>query len=79
MVEGGNGWPRYETLVLDKLNALGNDVKALERQIADLQSQEIGQLKVEVAMLKVKSGLWGAAAGFLPASLLVAFQLMQGT
>lgn len=72
---GGNGWGRYEERVLSELIDLKNDVKALSREINNLKQDEISKIKVEVAMLKVKSGLWGAAAGFIPAAVIVALQL----
>lgn len=71
----GNGWGRYEERVLSELIDLKADMKALAREINDLKQGELSKLKVEVAMLKVKSGLWGAAAGFVPAAVIVALQL----
>ena len=44
-------------LVLEKLERL----PALE--------QEIGAMRVEIALLKQKAGLWGAVAGLIPGAL----------
>ncbi len=34
-------------------------------------------MSVEIAMLKVKSGLWGAMAGVIPAALILIYQLLR--
>ena len=74
----GNGWSGYEKLVLARLEQLDERLVHLDNRITRMQDEEITRLKIEVAMLKVKSGLWGAAAGMLPVGLFVAFQIMAG-
>jgi hypothetical protein len=68
--EGQAGWGAYERLVLSKLDELGEDIKAMQKE----QSRQ----SVEIAMLKVKSGLWGAVAGLIPFALYVAYALSGG-
>lgn len=65
-----NGWPEYQRLVLAKLDELSSDVKEIQATQAR-QNQDI-------AVLKVKSGLWGGAAGLIPFGLWVAYALIQG-
>lgn len=72
-----NGWSQYQKLVLAKLESLEDEVKETREQIASLSNTEVRNLQIEVAMLKVKSGLWGAAAGFVPAALFVAYELIS--
>lgn len=50
-------WGEYEKLVLDKLDTLEEGQKALV--------DEVTKVRVELARLQVKSGLWGAAASIL--------------
>lgn len=70
MVELPNGWNRHEKLVLDAL-------VRIERKVDD-QAEAMVKMRVEIAMLKVKSGLWGAAAGFLPALIVMGAIFVRG-
>lgn len=54
-----NGWREYQRLVLFQLQG---HTERLERI-----DQSVESLRLEIAMLKLKSGLWGAAAGALAA------------
>lgn len=62
-----DGWSAYEKLVLDKLDSL-------EHGLEDLRGEVVG-VRIDVATLKVKAGIWGAAFGMVPAlvTALVAF------
>ena len=64
------GWGAYERLVLAKLEELSEDIK-------EIQSTQARQ-NVEIAMLRVKSGLWGATAGLIPFGLWIAYALLGG-
>jgi hypothetical protein len=55
------GWDGYEKLVLDKLNRLDEGLLRVE--------DKVEALTIDVAMLKVKAGVWGATAGLIPASV----------
>ena len=74
----GNGWSGYQRLVLGRLDALDKKVEMLADDIHEMQREDINALKIEVAMLKVKAGIWGAAAGLLPAALFVGYQIIGG-
>jgi hypothetical protein len=56
----GNGWDQYQLLVLEKLAKLEENDKCIDKKVGDL--------RVDVAQLKVKAGLFGALAGFLGAA-----------
>lgn len=62
-----NGWPEYQKMVLRQLEQLDDDIKSLESQVI--------RLRIDVAQLKVKAGMWGAVAGMVPALItaIVAF------
>lgn len=53
-------------------------LNTVQTRINDLQSAEIGELKTEVALLKLKAGVWGAVAGMLPATVLILYQQASG-
>ena len=55
-----NGWKEYQKLVLDKLETLEAGLACVDKKV--------GNLRVDVAQLKVKAGVFGALAGFLGAA-----------
>ena len=67
---GGNGWQEYQRLVLHELASLRTDLASL--------SKAQGDIKVELGMLKVKSGLWGLLGGFVPVAIAIAMKFMGG-
>ncbi len=64
-------WSAYEKMVMSKLDSL-------DRGLLDMQEQLV-LVRVDVATLKVKSGVWGAAAGLIPAAITVAFVILSGS
>jgi hypothetical protein len=56
-----NGWGKYQIMVLEKLDDLEERGKCIEKKVGDL--------RVDVAQLKVKAGVWGAVAGFIGAAV----------
>lgn len=54
-----NGWNTYEKLVMSELSDLKRDVESLH--------EELILMRIDIAMLKVKAGAWGALAGAIPA------------
>ncbi len=65
----GNGWGEYSKLVLQKLQ----DHETLLKDI----NEALIQVRVEIAMLKVKSGVWGAMAGAVPSAIAIIFFYMK--
>lgn len=50
-----NGWSEWSKHVLIELKRLDADMKTANAQLSEI--------KLEIAMLKVKSSLWGALSG----------------
>ena len=65
-----SGWSAYEKLVLDKLETLEQRVDAVDEKVV--------LVRIDVAQLKVKSGMWGAAAGFIPALVTALVVFLSG-
>lgn len=65
-----NGWSAYEKLVMDKLETLETRADRIDEQIV--------LLRLDVASLKVRAGIWGATAGLVPALMTAAVVLVQG-
>lgn len=57
-------------LVIFRLDALSDDVRRVE--------DKVEAIMVDVAMLKVKAGVWGAVAGTIPAAVAVLMTIAGG-
>lgn len=69
-LKGGNGWQEYQRLVLHELKEHTDSLSEF--------SKELNSVKVEIGMLKVKSGLWGLLGGFVPVALAVLMRVLGG-
>ena len=67
-----NGWSKYEKLVMDKLDEHDDRFGNVEEMLT--------QVRVDIATLKVKAGLWGGIGGLIPVVIaLVMFFASKGT
>lgn len=62
-------WESYSRLVLTKLDEH-------EDVLQDI-SKELTNIRVDIGMLKVKSGLWGLIGGFIPVAIAVILNLLK--
>jgi hypothetical protein len=67
-LQGGNGWQEYQRLVLHELKQHTDSLEAVSKRMTAME--------IQVGMLKVKSGLWGLAGGFIPVAAAVAMKLL---
>jgi hypothetical protein len=58
MVPEANGWNEWSRHVLAELERNNDELKELRSALEGI--------RVEIATLKVKAGVWGAAAGLIP-------------
>lgn len=65
----GNGWDKYQKLVLAKLDDHDDLLKEINKQLTDI--------KVEVGQLKIKAGVWGAIGAAIPTIGAVLFILLK--
>jgi hypothetical protein len=78
-MDGGglNDWVEYRRLILSELQRLNDSFGEFDKKlnlfkdsitvrIDVLRSDDIAKLRVEVAMLQVKAGVWGLVAGLIP-------------
>ncbi len=73
----GNGWEEWSKFVLKELKRLSNASESFPKAMQKLTekvNEELTELKTEVAMLKVKSGVYGLVGG---AILLLAFYISK--
>jgi hypothetical protein len=60
--DGRSPWSEYRRLVLRELEQLGKEVENI-RMMA-------GELKTEVALLKLRASVWGVAAGAISSAVI---------
>lgn len=66
-----NGWNEWSKFVLKELERLNHCYENLNKTA--------GRIQTEIAMLKVKSGIWGAIGGAIPVMIgLVIWLLREG-
>lgn len=89
--EAARSWIEYRRLVLGELERLNASMMVVDRKIdeaATAHRREINQrdteisaaiasLRVDIAMLQVKSGVWGAAAGIMVVVASILLQLIK--
>lgn len=63
--DGWNEWRQYVLLTL----------KSLVKDIAEMKSM-LSNYHTEVAVLKVRAGIWGAIAGLVPSTIVLVYWLM---
>ena len=64
-----NGWNEWSIYVLKELKRLNVNYEGLQKDVRSIH--------VEIATLKVKSGLWGAVGALVPVSVALAFMLLK--
>jgi hypothetical protein len=57
-----DSWREYRRLILAELERINKSIVDINAKIEQFRADEISQIKVAIAMLQVKSGVWGAIA-----------------
>jgi len=63
-------WDEYRRLVLTEIKRLTDEIRherANARQVAHAHLASISAIEREIAILKVKCGMWGLTGGLIPA------------
>lgn len=74
------GWGEYRKLILAELERLSRCIGDVDRKLDGFRSDEIGKLKTEITALQLsvatlrttldlKSSVWGALGGAVPAAI----------
>ena len=63
-----NEWNEWRQHILISMEKQETELKGLR--------EEVSNIKQEIAMLKVKSGMWGALAGAIPVIIMLAIQAL---
>ena len=78
----GNGWK--EKYILDQLKRSSDGIADINltmikvrKEITDLKVISLGEIRVELAKLKITAGVWGAIAGAIPSLAAVIWLIFQ--
>jgi hypothetical protein len=63
MSDGDYGWDVNRKLILDSIDRLRDELAAIKSKLDQFRQDDIAQIRTEIALLKVKSSMWGAAMG----------------
>ena len=88
--EDGNGWGEWRKHVLAELKRFNEGHEKLRQEVVTAREEmqatmtkaqqetqkQISAIHAEIAMLKVKSGVWGAAGAMIPVGIMLAMQLL---
>jgi hypothetical protein len=69
MNDGKNEWHNWSVHVLRELKRLNDSYSSLDANFRTIQ--------LEIAMLKVKSGIWGVIGGCIPILVIVIIKLLE--
>lgn len=70
-------WQEWSRHVLAELKRLNDTIQAVDDKIDKLKDEQVSPLKIELAMLKVKSGFWGMIGGAIPVILMVLVEILK--
>ena len=72
-----NGWEEWRQYVL---RALKDNKSGLENNEAAMQriEEQLTQLRIDVAKLKLRAGIWGLAAGAIPIAVTLGIAFLTG-
>lgn len=65
-----NGWEQWSKHILIELKRLNTNDENLE--------EKINKVLIEIAMLKVKSGIWGLMGGAIPVFIILIIDGIKG-
>jgi len=76
-VNGWAEWSKHVLLELQRLAKAQEDTKDDFAKAQEALKEEITKIKINIAMLQIKSGIWGAIGGAIPVSILVAWMFIK--
>lgn len=70
-------WSNHVLIQLDKQDDCHKELKKDQIKFEKHMAEELKKIAVQLESLKIKSGLWGAAAGLIPAAVAVLYILLK--
>lgn len=59
------GWIEYRKLILSQLTDLQVNLSALRKEVEQFRQEDIAEIKIEIALLKLKTSIWAGTIGAL--------------
>jgi hypothetical protein len=75
---GERSWGEYRRLILAELERLNRLISDTLGKIEAIRNDDIAQMRVDIAMLKVKAGVWGALGGLVTGATAVLLIFLRG-
>ena len=70
-------WVAYRKHVMAELSRLNVSMQLLNTKLDTFRQEDITDMRVQIAMLQVKAGVWGLVAGLIPALAVLVIQLVR--
>lgn len=77
MADEEDGWDKIGPHVLIELKRLNHTMRELSDEIQQIHKDEITPIKIEIAQLKIKAGVWGLMGGAIPALIIILLKYLQ--
>lgn len=76
LMQDTNEWAEWSrNIVMEELRRLNSALANIEKSIAGVH-KDMSSINVEIAMLKVKSGIWGLLGGAIPVVAALLYYLL---
>lgn len=72
-----DSWEEWSQYVLKELKRLNDCYEALRGELIALRVNDLPEIKTEIALLKLKAGVWGAVGATIPVLILLAIQMLR--
>lgn len=67
----------YRDRVFIEIERIRKDIEKIDAKIDALKDGDISDMKIEIAMLQVKAGVWGLLGGLIPVGVAIIVQLLR--
>jgi hypothetical protein len=71
MSDDGGDWGTYRRLILAEIQRVSRDIEAINQKLDRFRESDLQEIKVDIAMLKVKASAWGGLAGLIAALVML--------
>lgn len=76
MPDEQGGWGEYRMLILQELKQLHEEVREVKSSVQAL-SWKLSAVEAQIAVLQVKSGMWGFCAGAVPGAAAMIYAALK--
>jgi len=66
-------------MVLAELERHSEQLKEVDDKLNKIRNEDLAGIRSEIAVLKMKAGIWGAAAGLVPGVAVMIFVILKGS